>query len=385
METTSFYRDTWAEINLDHIYNNVKNVKGHLPAHVTLYAVVKANAYGHGYEETARTALEGGANALAAAFLDEAVYLRNKGFSCPILVLGASRPEDAEVAANLDISLTVFNLEWLQEARKSLTGGKAVKLHIKCDTGMGRLGFTSAEELREAERLITSSDLYDFEGIFTHFAAADEEDSSYYELQLKRFREFLEALTERPRLIHASNSAATLRFKDSQFNAARLGIAMYGLSPSEEIKPHLPFELHQAMSLKTKVVSIKKLSKGDRISYGGVYTLQGDEWIAALPVGYADGFLRKLQGQEVLVQGRRVPIVGRICMDQCMIRLPEKVDIGTEVTLVGRDGDEFISLDEIAGKLGTINYEAACLVAWRVPRVYKKYGKTHITNNSLLE
>ncbi|PLT27959.1 alanine racemase [Peribacillus deserti] len=383
MENTNFYRDTWAEINLDSIYNNVANMKQHLPEDVRLFAVVKANAYGHGYEQTARAALEAGADYLAVAFLDEALHLRNKGLDCPILVLGASRPEDASLAAENNISLTVFTLEWLEEAKG--TGAAPIKVHIKCDTGMGRLGFKTKEEIAAAEKVLCSHPAFEFEGIFTHFATADEVETQYYEKQLRKFEEMVGCLESKPKLIHSSNSAASLRFTDSLFNAARLGISMYGLSPSPEIKPLLPYQLQEAMSLKTKIVSVKKLHKGESVSYGAVYTALEDEWIAVLPIGYADGFLRKLQGQEVLVKGLRAPIIGRVCMDQCMIKLPYNLDVGTEVTLIGSNGEQTISVDEIAEKMETINYEVTCLVAARVPRVYIKNGKKIITNNSLLD
>ncbi|MBM7694588.1 alanine racemase [Peribacillus deserti] len=385
MENTKFYRDTWAEINLDSIYNNVSNMKKHLPESVRLYAVVKANAYGHGYEQTAKTALEAGADYLAVAFLDEALHLRYKGIDCPILVLGASRPEDAAVAAREDISLTVFTNEWLKEAKESLEDISPVKVHIKCDTGMGRLGFKTKEEIKAAELFLRNHSAFEFEGIYTHFATADEVETDYFDKQLRRFKEMIDYLEKKPKLIHSSNSAAALRFTESLFTAARLGIAMYGLSPSPDIKPMLPYRLQEALSLKTKIVSVKKLHKGESVSYGAVYTAAQDEWIAALPIGYADGFLRKLQGQEVLVDGLRAPIVGRVCMDQCMIKLPYEMKLGTEVTLIGTSGEQTISVDEIAEKLETINYEVTCLVSARVPRIYIKDGKNLITNNSLLD
>ncbi|WP_026692980.1 alanine racemase [Peribacillus kribbensis] len=381
---TSFYRDTWAEINLDSIYENTARMKKRLPADTSLFAVVKANAYGHGYEQVAETALEAGADRLAVAFLDEALYLRNKGIGCPILVLGASRPEDAGVASKENISLTVYSEEWLQQAKNYIQHAPLL-VHIKCDTGMGRLGLKTKEELKAVEQLLALGESFCFEGIFTHFATADEIETVYYEQQLDKFKEFISCLDVLPPLVHCSNSAASLRFKESIFNAVRLGISMYGLSPSPEMKPLLPYELQEALSLKTKIVSVKKLSKGESVSYGAVYTAEGEEWIAVLPIGYADGFIRKLQGQEVLIKGIRVPIVGRICMDQCMVRLPYEMEIGTEATLIGTNGREKISVDEIAAKLETINYEVTCMIAARVPRVYYRRGERVITKNSLLE
>ena len=183
-------------------------------------------------------------------------------------------------------------------------------------------------------------------------------------------------MTRKPPYIHAANSAASLRFPEADFNAIRMGISMYGLSPSQEMLGLLPFPLKQAISLKTKIVAVKQLAKGDSVSYGATYTASEDEWIATLPIGYADGWIRKLQGQEVIVEGQRVPIVGRICMDQCMIKLPSPFPVGTEVTLIGENGNESISVDEIAAKLETINYEVTCMLGARVPTVISE--KRHV-------
>ncbi|WP_110926394.1 alanine racemase [Bacillus massiliglaciei] len=381
MDTQGYHRDTWAEVDLDRIRSNVAAMRSRMPAHMKMYAVVKANAYGHGDYETARTALDAGADSLCVAFLDEALSLRKKGIKVPILVLGASRPEDAGLAAEEGISLTVSSRDWLMRAKGHLSAGQALPVQVKCDTGMGRLGVRRPEELAEIEAELRQSDCFFFEGIFTHFATADELNTGYYEKQLSRFKELLASLSERPPLVHSANSAASLRFLDPDFNAIRYGISMYGLSPSPEIKPELPFELKQALSLKTKIVFVKQLEAGESVSYGAVYTASGKEWVATLPIGYADGWIRKLQGQEVLVNGIRVPIIGRVCMDQCMIRLPEYIEEGTEVTLIGEDGGKQITVDEIAKRLETINYEVTCMISSRVPRVYIEGGKrVRVTN-----
>ncbi|KKB39745.1 alanine racemase [Bacillus thermotolerans] len=369
-----FYRDTWAEINLDDIAYNVKEALKLLGKNEKLFAVVKANAYGHGDVQVAKTAVEAGAEGLAVAFFDEALSVQKAGLAVPLLVLGASRPDVAGLAAERDISLTVFQLEWLQKAEKLLGDQQVLRVHIKCDTGMGRLGVKTKEELREIEAFIRQSPKLALEGVFTHFATADEVDTEYFEDQYSAFREMVEALEEKPPFVHCANSAASLRFPKARFDAVRFGISMYGLSPSPDIKPLLPFPLKQAFSLHTKIAQVKKLKRGEKISYGATYEAQGEEWIATLPIGYADGWLRRLQGQEVIADGRRVPIVGRICMDQCMIRLPEYMSPGTKVTLIGKQEEE-ITMDEIAVKMDTINYEVPCMITARVPRVYKKSGK----------
>ncbi|WP_066369982.1 alanine racemase [Neobacillus fumarioli] len=384
-EQEDFYRDTWAEVDLDCISKNLTSIKNLLPDGVDIFAVVKANAYGHGDIHVAKTALDAGAAYLAVAFMDEAIALRNKGIRAPILVLGASRPEDAQVAAKFNLTLTVFQKEWLEKAKKHLGSNDRLLLHIKVDTGMGRLGVRSAEDLRDVEQMIAEDARFYLEGIFTHFATADELDKDYFEEQYARFENMLSVLNKRPKYIHSSNSAAAIRFPKAYFNAVRIGIAMYGLTPSREMEEEIPFPLNEAFSLQTKLVNVKKLKKGDKVSYGATYECRQDEWIGTLPIGYADGWIRKLQGQEVLVEGERVPIVGRICMDQCMIRLLHDMPVGTKVTLIGRQGNEFISINEIAAKLDTINYEVPCIIASRVPRLYKQGGNIIDIKNYLLE
>lgn len=378
-----FYRDTWAEINLDHIYYNVQSLKQRLPENVTLFAVVKANGYGHGDVQTARTAIRAGASYLAVAFIDEAILLRKKGIKVPILVLGASRPEDITAAAQYDITLTVFQANWLQFVKEKVSLTKPVRVHIKVDTGMGRIGVRTKQELQEVEQLIQENPMLICEGIFTHFATADEIDQVYYQQQLAAFQEMLNSLKTCPPLVHCSNSASSLRFPENHFNGVRMGITMYGLTPSYEIEPVLPYQLKEAFSLHTKIVHVKQLHSGDKVSYGATYEAQGDEWIATLPIGYADGWIRKLSGQEVLIEGKRMPIIGRICMDQLMVKLDKYYPVGTVVTLIGGQGKEFISVNEIAKKLDTINYEVTCMIAGRVPRVYIQDGKVIETINGL--
>ncbi|MCP3741949.1 alanine racemase [Rossellomorea sp. BNER] len=385
METqTQFYRDTWVEINLDDLKHNVTSIKKHLPQDVWMFAVVKANAYGHGDVQVAKTALENGAHGLAVAFLDEALSLRRNGIDAPILVLGATRPKDVKLACENNISLTVFYYEWLKEAKKFLKGHDLLNLHVKCDTGMGRIGVRGVEELKVIEEYINTHSNFVFEGLFTHFATADELDENYYRKQLKTFLEMKKSLNVLPKYIHSANSAATLRFAESHFNSVRVGISMYGLTPSIEIKDQLPFSLKQVFSLHSRLALVKKLSEGEKVSYGATYETEQDEWIGTIPIGYADGWLRKLQGQEVLVNNKRVPIVGRICMDQCMVKLPEEIPLGEKVTLIGRQGKGFISMDEVASKVDTINYEIPCIISNRVPRIYIQNEEPIEVSNKLL-
>jgi alanine racemase len=379
-----FYRDTWAEVDLDAISENIRSIRNILPKEVQVIAVVKANAYGHGAYQVAQAAIQAGATYLAVAFLDEALSLRERGIKEPILVLGASRPRDVGVATLHQITLTAYHYDWFTEAQKYLNDQQVLNIHVKVDTGMGRIGIRTQEEVKAIEGFIKQDSRFFLEGIFTHFATADELDDSYLLGQQQRFQEIIDVLDEKPKLIHCSNSAAALRYPSTLWNGVRVGIAMYGLTPSKEIEPILPISLKEAFSLHARIVHVKKLQKGEGISYGATYKTSGEEWIGTLPIGYADGWIRKLQGQEVLIEGKRAPIVGRICMDQCMIKLPYEVKVGTKVTLIGSQTDEKISCNEIADKLETINYEVPCLISNRVPRIYFKSGKVVDLQNPLL-
>ncbi|MDG4657911.1 alanine racemase [Ectobacillus antri] len=373
----SFYRDTWVEVDLDAISHNVQCARKYIPD-AELIAVVKANAYGHGDAPVARAALDAGASRLAVAFLDEAISLREAGIDAPILVLGATRPEDVNLAAAHRIALTVFQQDWIEQAKQFWSSEDVLQLHLKLDSGMGRVGIRTEEELSACIQSLQSAPYFDLEGVFTHFATADELDTSYFVKQKERFENQINWLTKHhinPRLIHCSNSAAALRFPECRFNAVRIGIAMYGLTPSPEIRHLLPYPLQEAFSFHSKLVHVKRIESGESVSYGATYTTEKDEWIGTVPVGYADGWIRKLQGFEVLVDGVRVPIVGRVCMDQMMIRLPYDMPIGTQVTLIGRQKEENVSVDDVASYLDTINYEVPCMVNFRVPRVFRQNGK----------
>ncbi|WP_163102527.1 alanine racemase [Peribacillus alkalitolerans] len=380
----AYYRDTWAEINLDYIYENIRVMKDRLPKGVKMFAAVKANGYGHGDWQVAETALEAGVDYLAVAFLDEAIALRKKGIEAPILVLGAIRPNDSSVAAYWGITVTVFAATWLIEAEKCLKEDQTLTIHIKFDSGMGRLGIKERHEIARIEEFLDGNPQFGLEGIYTHFATSDELDVTYYEKQFSTFQDMLSWVKVRPEIVHASNSASSLRFDKTNFSAIRVGISMYGLTPSLEMEHLLPIPLKEAFSLKTKLVHVKKLNAGESVSYGATYTSKEDEWIGTLPIGYADGWLRKLQGMEVLIEGERVPLVGRICMDQCMVKLPKRYKIGETVTLIGQNGNQMISVNEVAHKLETINYEVVCMISSRVPRKYIRNKNVKCIHNSLL-
>lgn len=377
MMQEEFYRDTWVEVNLDAITHNVRSMKHHIGEAIDIIAVVKANAYGHGALQVAKTALDAGASLLAVAFLDEALMLRNSGIDVPILVLGATRAVDVELAIKNDITLTVFSLDWLNEAKKYMNTG-VINLHVKLDTGMSRLGVRAEKELSAIVKFVEDSSHFAITGIYTHFATADESDIAYFNHQYKRFQELLNCISQQDLLVHCGNSATGLRFPDKLYNAVRLGISMYGLSPSVEVKNELPFPLEEVFSLQTKLVHVKKVPKGTKVSYGATYETTEDEWIGTLPIGYADGWLRSLKDSDVLVEGKRVPLIGRVCMDQCMVKLPYELPVGTKVTLIGKQNNEHITVDEVAKRLDTINYEVPCMITSRVPRMFLK-------NKSIIE
>lgn len=374
-ERKSFYRDTWAGVDLNGIAENIGLIKQRLPDEVAVMAVVKANAYGHGAVQVAETALRAGAAYLAVALLDEALELRENGINAPILVLGATRAKDARLAARQRITVTVFQASWVEEAKKHLQADDQLLVHIKLDTGMGRLGIRDGKDLQAIERMLRADSRFCFEGIFTHFSTADGSDDAYFKAQFQTFQRLLRLLDEQPKVVHCSNSAAALRFSQANCNMVRLGIVMYGLAPSPAVKQNLRLGLKEAFSLHTKLVHVQKLPRGEKVGYGAAYETPDAEWIGTIPIGYADGWTRRLTGQEVLVNGERMPIVGKICMDQCMIRLPHELAVGTTVTLIGRSGGEFISVDEIAAKLETINYEIPCMISARVPRIYGSMNK----------
>ncbi|KGX90571.1 alanine racemase [Pontibacillus halophilus JSM 076056 = DSM 19796] len=378
MSVETYYRDSWAEIDLSRIQHNIYELKQTLPEQTGIYAVVKANAYGHGDIQVAKAAEAAGVKGFAVALLDEAIRLREEGIKAPILVMGWVRPEDAAIAAREKISLTAFQPEWIEEAGQSLSPTCPLSIHMKWDTGMGRIGIRTVKEMDELLTALDTS-LYTLDGVFTHFATADEEDATYFHEQQERFDLLLSAFQERwsgDVEIHTGNSATAMRFPETMNHYVRFGIGMYGLYPSPDVKAMDIMPLEPALSLHSKLIHVKQLPKGEAISYGATYVTSDEEWIGTVPLGYADGWKRSLQGTDVLVNGKRCPIVGKVCMDQIMIRLDQQYPIGTHVTFIGRQEEEEITSDEIAAHLDTINYEVTCMISYRVPRVFVQDGKT---------
>lgn len=388
-----YFRPTVAEISLDALERNVKAFRDLLPSGTRLLASVKANAYGHGAVETARAAVAAGADYLGVASLDEALQLRRAGVTAPVLTLGYTPPEGFPLAREHGITVTLFRHDSLDEIEKLPVQGPKLKAHVKIDSGMGRLGVLPG---REAERFLERAcalPQLDVEGMFTHYAKADESDKSHTLMQAERFASVAEYVRRHAlplRIIHAGNSAAGIDLPDHIGGMLRLGIAMYGLYPSEEVRRDR-IRLEPVMTLKTQIVHVKTLPPGEGISYGARYVTSGTETIGTLPIGYADGFSRMLSGKaEALLRGTRVPVLGTICMDQCMIRLDDartegapEFEPGEEVVLIGRQGDQTITAEEVAAALGTINYEVTCMISSRVPRVYVKNGAIVAVTNPL--
>lgn len=357
-----FFRDTWAEIDLDQMRNNIKEL-----THISskpFFAVIKANGYNCGDEYIARTAIENGAVYIAVSSLDEALALRNKGILDPILVLEYMNTQALIVARENNVTVTASSMEWVKEAVfNDLTG---LKVHFKYDTGMNRIGFKNIEELRGGLSLLQRQKA-EVEGIYTHFACSDNGDNKMCQNQLDLFREAVNALSHPFRWIHCANTDASLHFKDDISNATRCGIGMLGVASYAA-------NLHPVMSLYSKIVHIKQVKKGESIGYGASYYAVQDEWIATIPIGYADGWIRKNQGRCCIVDGQECEFVGRICMDQAMIRLPKKYPLGTTVELIGRH----MLIEKVAAELETIPYEVMTLLSDRVAKIYRK--NNHIIN-----
>ncbi len=382
MYDLSKVRGAWAEIDLDNLAHNIREVRRLTKQDAIVAAVIKADGYGHGAKKIAETLLENGADRIAIAVLDEGIELRQAGYNdVPIFIMGYTDPERVELVLDYDLEQAVYSWELAEALSKHAQAkNKTAKIHIKIDTGMGRIGLKPDSESVELIKRISDLPNIMVEGIFTHFAVADEVDKSYTKTQYEKFNWICSELEKENihiPLKHCGNSAAIIDLPDFHMNMVRAGIMLYGLAPSYDVQLQ-KLELKQVMSLKVRISHVKEIEQGQSVSYGRKFIAAKKSKIASLPIGYADGFTRMLSGKaEALVKGKRVPVAGRICMDQCMFDVTgiEDVKVGDEAVLFGRQGESFISIDEVADKLGTINYEIVCMIGKRVPRVYKKAGK----------
>lgn len=361
----------WVTVDTSAIRNNVQLILEHTKTQVM--AIVKANAYGHGTIPVTQAALNAGATWCGVARFSEALELRRANINCPILLLGYTPREQFEEMIVNQVSMTIWDPEqvsWMSAAAKR--AGQPARIHLKVDTGMSRLGVQPEEALNLA-RLVSKAPRIQFEGVYSHFARADETDPAAADFQWDRFQSVLsdlDSLNIRPPIVHHANSAASLTRPETSLSVVRFGIAMYGLHPSTECP--LPEAFRPALFWKSTLSQVKTLPPGRGISYGHEYVTEGFEKIGTIPVGYDDGF-RRLPGNVVLVGGKRVPVIGRVTMDQILVQLDEvpKSKAGDEVVLIGRQGNELITAEDVAAIWGTINYEVTCAIGSRVPRLYE--------------
>ena len=362
---------TWIEVNLSIIENNVKNLIKH--AGVPLMAVVKANGYGHGSVEASKAIISGGASYLSVARYCETIPLRNSQITNPILVFGMVMPEEVDEAIANDVTITLYSPEQVGFlAQRAATLGKVVTVHLKVDTGMGRLGVLPHEVLDLVRHVHALGNIH-IEGVYSHFATADEPDHPLIRLQLQRFKEVMETLHAeglQPRWVHIANSSALLYEKGTEFSMVRAGAAVYGILTRAGV-PYPAHTLRHALTWKARLISVKVMPKGWGISYGQTYVTADEEVIGVVPIGYADGF-RRMSGNEVLIEGQRMPVVGRVCMDQCMVRLPKKYPIGTEVVIIGEQGSESIYSEELAARWKTAEHDPTSALSLRIPRIYTR-------------
>lgn len=374
------YYNIQANVDLDAVRHNILEMRKHIRPQTKLLAVIKADGYGHGAVAVAK-ALNDLSDYYAVARLGEAAELRRYGITKPILILGYSAPEEYRELIEQDITITVFRLEDARSISETAGKlGKTAKIHIKIDTGMSRIGYMCDLDAVEEIKQIAKLPNLNMEGIFTHFAKADEANKDAFHGQLLRFRSMLDAL-EREGITfairHAANSAAIMEEGDLGLDMVRSGISTYGLYPSDEVDPSSA-DLIPAMSLTSKISHIKTLAKGIGIGYGWTYTTEKETVVATIPVGYADGYKRALSNRgRVLIRGQYAKILGRVCMDQIMVDVTEIPDaaVGDTVTLFGHDGEASIPVEEIANMSESFNYEFVCGIASRVPRIYTMNGK----------
>jgi len=371
---------TWVEIDLDSIVHNVREFRGLLGENVSIMAVVKADAYGHGAAEISSTLLEAGVNSLGVAFLEEAIELRKAGIKVPVLMMGFTSPEEVDLLQEYNLTPTVFSLEAAEAlSKRAVQRDTSIPVHVKVDTGMGRIGFLPDKAPGYVNEIAHLPGL-EIEGLMTHFAAADEEELDYTHRQLEAFEGVLAGCREEglePSVIHAANSAAAIRLPQSHYRMVRLGLSLYGHYPSATVKERAGVHLKPALTFKSRVISVKKVPAGTCVSYGCSYRTGSEASIATVPVGYADGFNRLLSNRgEVLIRGKRLPVVGKVCMDFIMVDVTQVEGIreGDEVVIYGKQEEEEISVDDVAQLLETIPYEVLCAINKRVPRLYYRHG-----------
>lgn len=377
-----YYRVT-ANVNLDAICDNILNIKKLTGEKTKLMAILKADGYGHGAIPIAQTLDHIGVDAFGIAIIEEGIQLRNAGIDKPILILGYTPKEQYKELVEYNISQTIFQYDLAKElSDEALRQNKVAPVHIKLDTGMTRLGFRDTEESIDNIKKIAQLKGVKIEGLFSHFACADEADKTSANNQLKRFLYFVNRLEqegiELP-IKHIANSAAIIDMSEATFDMVRSGISTYGLYPSEEVDKE-QLKLTPALELKSHVSYVKDVEPGIGVSYGSTYVTRKKSRIATIPVGYGDGYPRQLSSKgRVIIHGKSAPILGRVCMDQFMVDVThiDNVKQGDSVILIGRDGDQFISVEEIGAMVNSFNYEIICNIGKRIPRIYSYQNKIY--------
>ncbi len=375
------YSRVYATVDLDAVASNMRSMRDNLPASTLIMGSVKADGYGHGSVPVAK-AIEPYVYGYAVATIDEGIILRRHGINKTILILGVTHESRYEDLLRYDIRTAMFQYEKAKKLSDlAVKQGKKAVIHLALDTGMSRIGMKPDREHAKEAAAIAALDGIEVEGLFTHFARADETDKSAYEEQYRRYKEFLGYLKELGVQIpirHCSNSAGIVESLESnQMDMVRAGIAIYGMYPSDEVD-HESVKLTPAMEIKSCITYIKEIEAGTAVSYGGTFVADHTMKVATIPVGYGDGYVRSLSGKgDVLIRGKRAAILGRICMDQFMVDVTDIPDVqeDDEVTLLGKNGDECITMEELAEKSGGFHYEMICDIGKRVPRVYLKDGK----------
>nr|WP_263315104.1 alanine racemase [Mammaliicoccus sp. Marseille-Q6498] len=377
-----YYRPTYINVDLQAILENYQSV-GRLHPNKKIMAVVKANGYGLGSVPIASYLMNNGVDFFAVATLDEAIELRMHGIKAKILVLGIINTKDINKAVQHRVALTVPSEEWLTDAIQALDDevDKPLWMHVKIDTGMGRIGLKDIQSYQSVVNTIEHHERLIFEGVYTHFASADVNDD-YSERQYQLFEKFVEA-SNIPEYVHAQNSAGALRYDASICTAVRFGISLYGYYPSKYIQEISNLKLKPAAQLVTEIVQTKYIDAGEAVSYGATYAAEERIKVATLPIGYADGYLRKMQDTFVNVNGINCPVIGRVCMDQTMIKVPDHIETGQKVILMDNHIDSEQSAEKIAEALDTINYEVLCNLKKRLPRVYYDGENNEVTNELL--
>jgi alanine racemase len=367
-------RPAWAEVDLGAIRRNVGRIGETLNAGTQMMAVVKANAYGHGDVEVARAALQAGATWLGVILVDEGMRLRDAGIDAPILLLHEPPSERIDEAVSNELTPSVFTERGVATIGEAADRAhRSIKVHLKVDTGLNRLG-VPPDRLEEIARALAKESRIEVESVFSHFAFADQPANPFIDEQLRRFADAVErlrALGIEPAFLHLANSAATLTRPETQFDLVRIGIAIYGLSPGPDCTGTV--ELEPAMSLRARAAMVKRVPAGEAVSYGHRYRLERPGTIVSVPLGYADGWARGLSSNAaVLIGGARYPAVGTVCMDSFMVDMgDDSCEVGDEIVLIGSQGSERITADEIAEALGTINYEVVTRISSRIPRIYR--------------